>query len=71
MEPLADIIMAQDITSGTVEDLATPYISEEKGVKNAKEAIDGAYALTKQINFENSYLRHDIGARALKAGEAK
>ncbi len=36
-----------------------------------KEAIDGAYALTKQINFENSYLRHDIGARALKAGEAK
>lgn len=36
-----------------------------------KEAIDGAYALTKQINFENSYLRHDIGATALKAGEAK
>ncbi len=36
-----------------------------------KEAIDGAYALTDQIKFENSYLRHDIGARALKAGEAK
>lgn len=36
-----------------------------------KDAIDGAYALTKQIKFENSYLRHDIGARALKAGEAK
>lgn len=36
-----------------------------------KEAIDGAYALTKQIKFENSYLRHDIGARALKAGEEK
>ena len=36
-----------------------------------KEAIDSAYALTEQIKFENSYLRHDIGARALKAGEAK
>ena len=36
-----------------------------------KDAIDGAYALTKQIKFENSYLRHDIGAKALKAGEEK
>ncbi len=30
-----------------------------------KYAIDSAYALTNRIHFENSYFRHDIGAKAL------
>jgi len=30
-----------------------------------REAVDGAYALAEQIRFENKYLRHDIGQRAL------
>ena len=33
-----------------------------------REAIDGAYACAEQITFENRYCRHDIGARALRAG---
>ena len=32
-----------------------------------KSAIDGAYALVKEISFENAYYRNDIGAKALKA----
>ena len=32
-----------------------------------KEAIDKAYALTDRVHFENSFYRHDIGARAMKA----
>ena len=32
-----------------------------------RQAIDGAYALAESIRFENAYLRHDIGARALGA----
>ncbi len=35
------------------------------------EAIDNSYALVGQIKFENSYIRRDIGARALKAPEVK
>lgn len=31
------------------------------------EAIDRAYALAKQVKFENGYMRSDIGQRALKA----
>ena len=34
-----------------------------------KDAVDGAYKLVEQIHFDNQYFRHDIGARALKAGE--
>lgn len=33
------------------------------------DAIDAAYGLTEQISFENAYMRHDIGARAMKAEE--
>ncbi len=35
------------------------------------EAIEASYGLVKEITFENSYYRRDIGARALKASEVK
>ncbi len=36
-----------------------------------KSAIESSYELVAQIDFENSYYRRDIGARALKAPEVK
>ena len=41
LEPLADIIL-QQMTDKTVEEEAEAYVSEEKGVKNVKEALNGA-----------------------------
>lgn len=35
------------------------------------EAVEDAYALVDQIQFKNAYYRHDIGARALRAGEER
>lgn len=69
LEPLADIIMAQDITSGTVEDLATPYISEEKGVKNAKEAIDGARDIIAERISDDAELRKKLRRIFVRNGE--
>ena len=34
-----------------------------------ESAIEQAYNLVDKIHFENAYFRHDIGARALRAGE--
>ncbi|MBQ4274325.1 MAG: phosphoribosylamine--glycine ligase, partial [Clostridia bacterium] len=34
-----------------------------------ENAIDSAYAMVKQIHFENAYYRNDIGQRALRAKE--
>ena len=34
-----------------------------------ESAINGAYAMVKQIHFENAYYRNDIGQRALRAKE--
>ena len=32
------------------------------------DAIKEAYAMVEEIHFDNAYYRHDIGAKALKAG---
>lgn len=42
LEPLADIIWAQDMTSGDFEAVASAYIDEEKEVLTASDAIAGA-----------------------------
>ena len=36
-----------------------------------KEAIDASYRMVSDISFKNAYYRHDIGARALKAGQSE
>ena len=42
LEPLADIFAAQEIMTGTIEEIAESFVDEEKGVGNAAEAIQGA-----------------------------
>lgn len=42
LEPLADIIWAQEIDNGTLEQIAAPYIDAEKGVEDWEQAISGA-----------------------------
>jgi len=42
LEPLAQILFAQEMTDGDVTAIASEYIDEEKGVNTAEEAIAGA-----------------------------
>ena len=42
LEPLAALILAQDKTAGTPEELAAPFVNEEKGVENEAAALAGA-----------------------------
>ena len=42
LEPLADLIYAQDPKNDDIEGLAATYINEEKEVKSADEALSGA-----------------------------
>jgi uncharacterized protein len=42
LEPLADIIAAQEITRGTPEDVALPFVDPEKEVPDAAAALEGA-----------------------------
>ena len=56
LEPLADIIQAQEI-SEPVENIATQYIDEEKGVKDAEEAIAGAKDIIAERISDDANLR--------------
>jgi len=42
LEPLAFLIMMQNLKRGTLEEIARPYIDPEKGICNTEEALQGA-----------------------------
>lgn len=42
LEPLSYIVRSMELETGSLEELATPYIDEEKGVKSWQDAIAGA-----------------------------
>ena len=74
LEPLADLIMLQ-MTKKPLETEAEAYLSEEKGVKTAKEAIDGAKdILAERISEEakyRTYIRKATMEEGLISSEVK
>jgi len=42
LEPLADIMAAQDLSTGTPEEVALPFVNPDKEVPDAAAALDGA-----------------------------
>ncbi len=56
LEPLADIIQAQELTQ-PVEEIAVQYIDEEKGVKTTEEAIAGAKDIIAERISDDANLR--------------
>ena len=56
LEPLANLIMEQNLTS-PVEDFAKEYISEEKGVNSVEEAIAGAKDIIAERISDDANLR--------------
>ncbi|WP_312811608.1 Tex family protein [Sedimentibacter sp.] len=60
LEPLADIILAQNVTEGSLEELALPFVDEEKGVKNVKEAYEGACDIVAEMVSDNADYRKHI-----------
>lgn len=59
LDGLADIIMAQE-TSESIEEIAASYISEEKEVKSAEEAIEGAKDIIAEIISDNAEYRRKM-----------
>ncbi len=68
LEPLADIIMAQKENGRTLIEIASEYIDEEKGVKTAEEAIQGAKDIIAERISDDSDLRKELRAFFQKTG---
>ena len=60
--------MAQKENGKTLEELALPFVSEEKGVKNVEEAIAGAKDIIAEIVSDSSDLRKELREFIKKTG---
>lgn len=67
LEPLANIILLQ-MTGEPVEELAKEYISEEKGVASAMEAIEGASDIIAELISDEADYRTYIRDITVKQG---
>ena len=69
LEPLADILFAQNVKEGTAEELAKPFVNEELGVKSEKEALAGAQDILAERLSDDAELRKKLRRIYLKNGE--
>ncbi|HQB63701.1 MAG TPA: Tex-like N-terminal domain-containing protein, partial [Sedimentibacter sp.] len=60
LEPLAEIILAQNALEGDLDEIAGPFINGEKGVNSVKEAYEGACDIIAEIVSDNADYRKHI-----------
>ncbi|MDE7464505.1 MAG: RNA-binding transcriptional accessory protein, partial [Clostridiales bacterium] len=68
LEPLADIIEAQELTSYDEAELTAPYIDPEKEVPDSKAAIDGACDIIAERISDDAAIRKTLREQALSGG---
>ncbi len=68
LAPLAEILLNQEIKSGTAEELAQPFIDAEKGVETASAAIDGACDIIAEDISDDAALRKQLRAISYRSG---
>lgn len=68
LEPLAEMILKQDIVAGLPEDYAAHYLDLEKGVANAEEALAGARDIVAEVISDDADIRKLIRERTLEKG---
>lgn len=68
LEPLADIIEAQELTSYDEAELTAPYIDAEKEVPDSKAAIDGACDIIAERISDDAAIRKALREQALSSG---
>ena len=69
LTPLAELILAQEVKEGKPEDYAREYINEELGVKNEKEALQGACDIIAEWVSDNAELRKKLRNIYMRNGE--
>ncbi len=57
LRPLAQVLLAQELTTGDVLEVARSYINPEKNINTAADALSGARDILAEIFSENSEIR--------------
>ena len=68
LEGLAEIIYYQQLMKGDITEIAQEYISEEKGVLSADDAINGACDIIAEDISDNAEIRRNIRALTFEHG---
>lgn len=68
LEPLADIIFAQEIKECDLAALASEYIDEEKGVASAEDAINGAKDIIAERVSDDAEIRKALREFIMEEG---
>jgi uncharacterized protein len=68
LEPLAQIILTQELTEGDWEEICAHYINSEKDVNSAEDALSGAKDIVAEVISENADLRKIIRKTIYKNG---
>ncbi len=69
LEPLADILQAQEIKSGSIDEVASPFIDEEKGVSSVSDALNGAMDIIAERVSDDAELRKKLRRIMYRNGE--
>lgn len=69
LQPLADIIFAQELSGCDLEALAKPYVDEEKGVKNIMEAYAGAKDIIAEMISDDANNRKELRNLLVSSGK--
>ncbi len=68
LRPLAQIILAQELTSGDVLEVAGSYINPEKNINSAADALGGAGDILAEIFSEHSAIRRFLREHLYEQG---
>ncbi len=69
LEPLADVLFAQELTEGAPEELAAAYVDEEKGVASVEEALAGASDIIAERISDDPEIRRLLKDLIRKSGQ--
>jgi len=68
LEPLAQIILAQDLTSGDWREVCAQYINPAKDINDVDQVLTGAQDIVAEVISENAELRKAIRKLTYKTG---
>ncbi len=68
LEPLAEMILKQDITEGAPEEYAVKFVSDEKQVSTVEEALQGAMDIVAEVISDDAEVRKVIRETTFKTG---
>lgn len=68
LEPLAELLLAQELQEGILEEIAAPYLDAEKEVNTWEEAFAGARDIVAETISEDAEVRKEIRGFTFRTG---